>query len=151
MCLAWGAGGGQSLVYESVGALTAGLRVMLGDGDVAVERIKNRLDPAYDSLQSCGYRWVGVGGLGRGSGAQGGGRGPCSNGTMRADSDFWRNRRPCAAACRRRRGRVLYLVPPPPRLSAASRTAPPVASLRLVPRRAAAAVAAALREGAAQS
>ena len=46
----------QSLVFESVTALTAGLEAMLGDGDVAVERVKNRLDPRYDALQSCGYR-----------------------------------------------------------------------------------------------
>jgi hypothetical protein len=48
----------QSLVYGSVDGVTDGLEAMVADGDVVVERIKNRLDPGYDALQSCGYRCV---------------------------------------------------------------------------------------------
>jgi hypothetical protein len=36
------------------------LRAMDDDGDIVVVRIKNRLDPLYDSSQSAGYRDVAI-------------------------------------------------------------------------------------------
>ncbi len=40
--------------------LMACLRAMNDDGDIVVVRIKNRLDPSYDSSQSAGYRDVAI-------------------------------------------------------------------------------------------
>ena len=37
--------------------LAAGLETVLGDPDVVVERVRDRLDPAYDAARTCGYRW----------------------------------------------------------------------------------------------
>ncbi len=48
----------QSIVFESVGGIVSCLTSILHDKDVAVLRIKNKLDPAYNSAQSAGYRDV---------------------------------------------------------------------------------------------
>ena len=64
-----GAGGGQdvsrlvdlcrqSIVFESVGDVTACLAAIRADPEVVVLRVKNRLDPGYDSAASAGYRDV---------------------------------------------------------------------------------------------
>ena len=46
----------QSIVFESVGGIVACLALIAQDKDVEIIRIKNKLDPAYDSAQSAGYR-----------------------------------------------------------------------------------------------
>ncbi len=48
----------QSIVFDSVGGIVACLSSILQDKDVEVLRIKNKLDPAYNSAQSAGYRDV---------------------------------------------------------------------------------------------
>ena len=48
----------QSIVIESVQALIHCLTTICEDNDVSIIRIKNRLDPAYDSAISAGYRDV---------------------------------------------------------------------------------------------
>jgi hypothetical protein len=48
----------QSIVFKSIADLTACLRAIHCDPDVVLLRCKNRLDPAYDSQLSAGYRDV---------------------------------------------------------------------------------------------
>ena len=48
----------QSIVFDSVEGIVACLRLIEQDKDVEILRIKNRLDPAYNSSQSAGYRDV---------------------------------------------------------------------------------------------
>ena len=48
----------QSIAFESLAELTACLRAIAADPEVTVVRVKNRLDPAYDSADSAGYRDV---------------------------------------------------------------------------------------------
>jgi hypothetical protein len=50
----------QSIVFDSAGDLAACLAAIYWDAGVEVLRIKNRLDPEYDSARSAGYRDVGV-------------------------------------------------------------------------------------------
>jgi hypothetical protein len=48
----------QAIVFEELAGITECLRVIAGDSDVAILRVKNRLDPAYDAATSGGYRDV---------------------------------------------------------------------------------------------
>jgi hypothetical protein len=48
----------QSIIFESIGGIIACLALISQDQDVKILRIKNRLDPAYNSAQSAGYRDV---------------------------------------------------------------------------------------------
>jgi len=48
----------QSLVFESMADLTTCLGIISTDSNVRVERIKNRLDPTYNSDDTAGYRDV---------------------------------------------------------------------------------------------
>jgi hypothetical protein len=50
----------QAIVFEDVGSLVRCLRVLQRDADVTVVRVKNRLDPAFDSRRSAGFRNVSV-------------------------------------------------------------------------------------------
>ena len=50
----------QSIAFDSVADLALCLRVMEDDPEVQLARIKNRMDPAYPSLLSGGYRDVSV-------------------------------------------------------------------------------------------
>ena len=46
----------QSIYFESLAGIAACLAAVARDPDVAVARVKNRLDPAVDSGPSAGYR-----------------------------------------------------------------------------------------------
>ena len=48
----------QSIVFENASDLAACLAVIAADPDVAVARVKNRLDPAHNASPSAGYRSV---------------------------------------------------------------------------------------------
>jgi hypothetical protein len=48
----------QSIVFESVDGIIKCLALITQDKDVEILRIKNKLDPAYNSAQSAGYRDV---------------------------------------------------------------------------------------------
>lgn len=48
----------QSIVFDRAGEIASCLRAIQEDAEVQVLRIKNRLDPDYDSAQSAGYRDV---------------------------------------------------------------------------------------------
>jgi len=48
----------QSIVFESIGDLCRCLGSIRGDADIQVVRIKNRMEPSYDSTVSAGYRDV---------------------------------------------------------------------------------------------
>ncbi len=48
----------QSIVFENIANLATCLRTIEADPDVHILRIKNRLDPSYDSLTTAGYRDV---------------------------------------------------------------------------------------------
>jgi len=48
----------QSIIFDSVGDVADCLQLILSDPDVSVVRLRNRLDPGYDSAQSAGYRDV---------------------------------------------------------------------------------------------
>ena len=48
----------QCIVFETVSDLMDCLVAIAGDDDTSIVRIKNRLDPAYDSALSAGYRDV---------------------------------------------------------------------------------------------
>ena len=48
----------QCIVFDELAGLAACLRAIRADPDVAVVRVKNRLDPAYDARRSAGYRSV---------------------------------------------------------------------------------------------
>jgi len=48
----------QCIVFESVKDLTSCLRLIHDDPEVEIVRIKNRLDPSYNSTESAGYRDV---------------------------------------------------------------------------------------------
>ena len=50
----------QSIVFDDVEGLASCLRAIADDPNAEVVRIKNRLDPAYDSAASAGYRDVGL-------------------------------------------------------------------------------------------
>ncbi len=45
-------------MFEEVEDMVDCLQCIMSDGEVAVERVKNRLDEAFDSMESCGYRSV---------------------------------------------------------------------------------------------
>lgn len=45
----------QSIYFESVNDLIHCLHVIENDHEVVIERVKNRLDPDYDSCVSAGY------------------------------------------------------------------------------------------------
>jgi hypothetical protein len=46
----------QSVVFNDLAGVAACLRTITADPEVAVLRVKNRLDPAYDTRTSGGYR-----------------------------------------------------------------------------------------------
>ncbi len=48
----------QSIVFNCVGGIVACLALIAQDTDVKILRIKNKMDPAYNSAQSAGYRDV---------------------------------------------------------------------------------------------
>ncbi len=48
----------QSIVFESLDDLASCLQTIEADPDVTILRIKNRLDPNYNSLTTAGYRDV---------------------------------------------------------------------------------------------
>jgi hypothetical protein len=48
----------QSIIFESIDDLATCLRTIDNDPDVHILRIKNRLDPNYNSLTTAGYRDV---------------------------------------------------------------------------------------------
>ncbi len=50
----------QALVYDSIQALTAGLRAMASDGDVVLVRVKNRMRVGQPAEETAGYRDVAV-------------------------------------------------------------------------------------------
>jgi hypothetical protein len=50
----------QSIIFEELSGVTSCLRAISNDPDVELLRIKNRLDPIYDSTKSAGYRDVGL-------------------------------------------------------------------------------------------
>ena len=50
----------ESVVFKSLRDLSTCLAAMAADSDVALLRVKNRFDPAYDSASSGGYRDVQV-------------------------------------------------------------------------------------------
>ena len=50
----------QSIVFKEVDDLVSCLQLITTDADVELVRIKNRLDPSYDSANSAGYRDVGL-------------------------------------------------------------------------------------------
>ena len=50
----------QSLVFDSTLGIAQCISAIIKDQEVAVLRIKNRLDPLYDSALSAGYRDVGM-------------------------------------------------------------------------------------------
>ena len=50
----------QSIVFEQLSGVASCLRAIGDDPDVELLRIKNRLDPGYDSKSSAGYRDVGM-------------------------------------------------------------------------------------------
>lgn len=47
-------------MFEDLVGLTVCLRAIAEDVDVQLLRVKNRLDPGYDSRESAGYRDVGL-------------------------------------------------------------------------------------------
>ncbi len=50
----------QSIVFEQLSGIASCLRVIGEDPDVELLRVKNRLDPEYDSKSSAGYRDLGL-------------------------------------------------------------------------------------------
>ncbi len=50
----------QCIVFDNASDLAACLAVICWDPEVHILRIKNRLDPDYDSARSAGYRDVGM-------------------------------------------------------------------------------------------
>ena len=46
----------QSLVFKDLAGVASCLRSIAQDPEVAVLRVKNRLDPSYDARTSAGYR-----------------------------------------------------------------------------------------------
>jgi len=48
----------QSIVFDRISDLTVCLRAIMNDPEVEIVRIKNRLDPNYNAIQSAGYRDV---------------------------------------------------------------------------------------------
>jgi hypothetical protein len=46
----------QAIVFEELAGIAECLRAIASDPDVAILRVKNRLDPAYDAAASGGYR-----------------------------------------------------------------------------------------------
>jgi len=48
----------QSIVFDSIASLQKCVEVIAADTEVTIVRVKNRLDPAYDSSLSLGYRDV---------------------------------------------------------------------------------------------
>ena len=50
----------HSIIFESVAGILECLDVMTRDSNVVISRIKNRLDPKFDSDISAGYRNVSV-------------------------------------------------------------------------------------------
>ncbi len=46
----------QSIIFDSVAGMVACLELILLDNNVEVFRIKNKMDPAYNSARSVGYR-----------------------------------------------------------------------------------------------
>ncbi len=50
----------HSIVFESVAGILKCLDAISNDPDVVIARIKNRLDPKFDSEVSAGYRNVSV-------------------------------------------------------------------------------------------
>ena len=46
----------QSIYFESIANIITCLAAICGDKDVALARVRNRLDPSFDSSQSAGYR-----------------------------------------------------------------------------------------------
>ena len=48
----------QAIIFDSPAGVAACLRCIGEDGDARVCRVKNRLDPGYDSARSLGYRDV---------------------------------------------------------------------------------------------
>ena len=48
----------QSIFFDSIWDILACLQSILADSEVNVVRVKNRLDPTYNSLLSAGYRGV---------------------------------------------------------------------------------------------
>ena len=50
----------QSIVFTSIVDLAQCLKLIEDDPEIRLERIKNRLDPAYQSVLSGGYRDVAV-------------------------------------------------------------------------------------------
>jgi hypothetical protein len=48
----------QSIVFENAAGVAACLAAVRADKEVLVLRVKNRLDPTYDSTASAGYRDV---------------------------------------------------------------------------------------------
>ena len=51
----------QTLVFESLGALARGLRVVAADTDVQVVSVKNRYAASYNAAGTAGYRNVALG------------------------------------------------------------------------------------------
>eukprot|EP00961_Rhodomonas_salina_P142266 1916021-Rhodomonas_salina.1 len=50
----------QCIVFETVEELCATLEGICADADVRIVRVKNRMDPSYDSWSSAGYRDVSI-------------------------------------------------------------------------------------------
>ena len=50
----------QSVVFDDIADLASCIERLAADPDVAVVRVKNRLDPCYDPGHSAGYRDVAV-------------------------------------------------------------------------------------------
>ena len=50
----------QTIIFSEISGITKCLKVIGNDPDVELVRLKNRMDPAYDGLQSLGYRNVAI-------------------------------------------------------------------------------------------
>jgi len=50
----------QSIVFDSVGNMITCVRAIAADPEIQVVRTKNRLDPAFDSSRTAGYRDVSI-------------------------------------------------------------------------------------------
>lgn len=50
----------QSIVFDTIRDITTCLALIQNDAEVKILRIKNRLDPSYNSARSAGYRDVSI-------------------------------------------------------------------------------------------
>jgi hypothetical protein len=50
----------QSIVFDDMSGLVDCFAMITADPDVSIIRVKNRLDPRYDSVESAGYRSVAI-------------------------------------------------------------------------------------------